>query len=493
MRNVLRIFNIILIAISAVAIGFVALTPLMKMNVDYTVQTTDLENVFKGKLGSGEDSISDEELHNIIVEGTGGDGIKFSLELKLESKGMKKMRDGTNDDRVQVLYDEVFKPVIQQVIDNEEIKGVINELAKTMAKKMAKKTLKEQIRENLIGDADKENDAFLEEIGITDQFLDQQTETIYNALTGNGGETTATVSGVTDAIVDVLSNTMDVFVQAANSNPDEYGEYGEGGTNYHDFEDATEVAELKEEINKQLETMLVDNNLAEKDPETGEVTIVSVDEALAMIIEQMMNQATNSSSSSSSSSEESHSLILAHYADSSAEEEAKTEENKKTLSEVVSEAAWKLINDNVFKDDATKNTIGEVLGMVSKYGVIVEYVFMGMWGLLAIFALIKIFSKKKPYVYMGFFWWFAIVLFGIIELVFGAFLFIKPILTALKGTVAIPEALAGLEFSLYSNLSIVWICNTVLFFFSIAYAIIGHKVKRDYKMEKRARKAAQAA
>ncbi len=489
MKNVLRIFNIILIAISAVAIGFVALTPLMKMNVDYTVQTTDLENVFKGKLGSGEDSISDEELHNIIVEGTGGDGIKFSLELKLESKGMKKMRDGTNDDRVQVLYDEVFKPVIQQVIDNEEIKGVINELAKTMAKKMAKKTLKEQIRENLVSGDDKENENFLDDIGITDEFLDQQTETIYNALTGNGGETKATVDGVADAIINVLENTMDVFAQTAASNP-EYAEYGVEGSQYKSDE---ELQSMKDEIKTQLENMLVENNLAETDPETGEATILSVDEALAMIIEQMMNQATNSSSSSSSSSEESHSLILAHYADSSAEEEAKTEENKKTLSEVVSEAAWKLINDNVFKDDATKNTIGEVLGMVSKYGVIVEYVFMGMWGLLAIFALIKIFSKKKPYVYMGFFWWFAIVLFGIIELVFGAFLFIKPILTALKGTVAIPEALAGLEFSLYSNLSIVWICNTVLFFFSIAYAIIGHKVKRDYKMEKRARKAAQAA
>lgn len=489
MRNVLRIFNIILIAISAVAIGFIVLTPLMKMNVDYTVQTTDLENVFKGKLGSGEDSISDEELHNIIVEGTGGDGIKFSLELKLESKGMKKMRDGTNDDRVQVLYDEVFKPVIQQVIDNEEIKGVINELAKTMAKKMAKKTLKEQIRENLVSGDDKENENFLDDIGITDEFLDQQTETIYNALTGNGGETKATVDGVADAIISVLENTMDVFAETAESNP-EYAEYGVDGTQYKSDE---ELQSMKDEIKTQLENMLVENNLAETDPETGEATILSVDEALAMIIEQMMNQATNSSSSSSSSSEESHSLILAHYADSSAEEEAKTEENKKTLSEVVSEAAWKLINDNVFKDDATKNTIGEVLGMVSKYGVIVEYVFMGMWGLLAVFALIKIFSKKKPYVYMGFFWWFAIVLFGIIELVFGAFLFIKPILTALKGTVAIPEALAGLEFSLYSNLSIVWICNTVLFFFSIAYAIIGHKVKKQNKIEKRARKAAANA
>lgn len=490
MRNVLRIFNIILIAISAVAIGFIALTPLMKMNVDYTVQTTDLENVFKGKLGSGEDSISDEELHNIIVEGTGGDGIKFSFELKLESKGMKQMRDGTNDDRVQVLYDEVFKPVIQQVIDNKEIKGVINELAKTMAKKMAKKTLKEQIRENLVSGDDKENENFLDDIGITDQFLDQQTETIYNALTGNGGEKKATVDGVADAIISVLENTMDVFAQTAASNP-EYAEYGVEGSQYKSDE---ELQSMKNEITSQLEKMLVDNNLAEtqKDPETGEdvTTIVSVDEALAMIIEQMMNQTTNSSSSSN---EESSSIVLAHYADSSAEQEAKTEENRKTLSDVVSEAAWKVINDNVFKDDATKNTIGEVLGMVSKYGVIVQYVFMGMWGLLAVFALIKIFSKKKPYVYMGFFWWFAIVLFGIIELVFGAFLFIKPILTALKGTVAIPEALVGLEFSLYSNLSVVWICNTVLFFFSIAYAVIGHKVKRDYKMDKRARKAAQAA
>ena len=501
MKTVLRIFNIILIALSAVAISFVAFTPLLEMNVNYTVQTADLENVFKGKLGEGEDSISEEELHDIIETETHGDGIKFSLSLKLERDGLKKMRDGTNDDRIEALYDSVFKPVIQQVIDNEEVKGVVNSLAKTMAKKMAKKTLKEQIRDNLLSEEDKANENFLNEIGITDEFLDQQTETIYNALTGNGGETKATVSGVTDAIVDVLSNTMDVFIQAATNNPDEYGEYGEGGANYIDFENSEEVAELKETINEQLETMLVDNNLAEKDPETGEVTILSVDEALAMIIEQMMNQSGSGDSSSSGSSEPTPepepSIILHHYENTStstsaSEEEKEVEENKKTLSEVISEAAWKAINDNVFKDENTKATIADSLGYTAKYGVITEYVFMSMWAILAIFAFIKIFSKKKPYVYMGFFWWFAIVIFGLIELVFGAMLFVQPILGALKGVVSLPEALLTLDFSLYSCLSVCWICNTVLFFFSIAYAIIGHKVKVDYKVEKRAAKAAAA-
>ena len=500
MKTVLRIFNIILIALSAVAISFIVFTPLLEMNVNYTVQTTDLENVFKGKLGEGEDSISEEELHDIIVSETHGDGIKFSLSLKLEREGLKKMRDGTNDDRINALYDTVFKPVIQQVIDNEEVKGVVNSLAKTMAKKMAKKTLKEQIRDNLLSEEDKANENFLNEIGITDEFLDQQTETIYNALTGNGGETKATVSGVTDAIVDVLSNTMDVFVEAAASNS-EYAEYGEGGANYIDFENSEEVAELKETINEQLESMLVDNNLAEKDPETGEVTILSVDEALAMIIEQMMNQSSGGDSSSSGSSEPEPepepSIILRHYENTSAstsqsEEEKEVEENKKTLSEVISEAAWKAINDNVFKDENTKATIADALSYTGKYGVIAEYVFMGMWAVLAIFAFIKIFAKKKPYVYMGFFWWLAIVIFGLIELVFGAMLFIQPILGALKSVVSLPEALLSLDFSLYSCFSICWICNTVLFFFSIAYAIIGHKVKVNYKVEKRAAKAAAA-
>ena len=87
----------------------------------------------------------------------------------------------------------------------------------------------------------------------------------------------------------------------------------------------------------------------------------------------------------------------------------------------------------------------------------------------------------------------AIVIFGFVEVVFGALLFIKPILTALGSAVSLPAELAGLEFSMYSNLSVTWICNTILFFFSIAYAIIAHKVKIDYKVEKRAKKAAKAA
>ena len=93
---------------------------------------------------------------------------------------------------------------------------------------------------------------------------------------------------------------------------------------------------------------------------------------------------------------------------------------------------------------------------------------------------------------MGFFWWLAIVIFGLIELVFGAMLFIQPILGALKSVVSLPEALLSLDFSLYSCFSICWICNTVLFFFSIAYAIIGHKAKVNYKVEKRAARVAAA-
>ena len=483
MKNVLRIFNIILIAISAVAIGFIALTPLMQMNVDYTVETSDLENVFKGKLGSGEDSISDEELHNIIVAQTHGDGIKFSLSLKLESKGMKKMRDATNDERIQALYDEVFKPVIQQVIDNDEVKGVVNELAKTMAKKMAKKTIKEQIMSNLIDGSDKDKQDFLDNAGITDEFLDTQTEIIYNALTGNGGSETATVDSVADSIIEVLKNTEEAFQTATGS---EYDSYKEGGSNYKSDE---ELEGMKDEIKEQLEQMLVENNLAD---ENG--NILSTDEALALIIQQMMDQANGDSSSSSSEPEHSEepSIVLHHYEEVKSEEE-KTEENKKTLSDVISDAAWKVINDNVFKDESTKNNIGDYMGYVSKYGIIVQYVFMGMWALLALFSLLKIFSRKKPYVYMGFFWWFAIVLFGLIEVVFGALLFAKPILTALKGVITLPDALMNLSFSLYSNLSVSWICNTVLFFFSIAYAVIAHKVKVNYKVEKRAAKAAKAA
>ncbi|MDY6275900.1 MAG: hypothetical protein SPL75_00190 [Bacilli bacterium] len=487
MKTVLRIFNIILIALSAVAISFIVFTPLLEMNVNYTVQTTDLENVFKGKLGEGEDSISEEELHDIIVTETHGDGIKFSLSLKLEREGLKKMRDGTNDDRLNALRDIVFKPVIQQVIDNEEIKGVVNSLAKTMAKKMAKKTIREEIFNHLTGEDEKTNE-FLENAGINDEFLDAQVEHIYDALTTDG----ATVSGVVNSVIDVLVATTNQF---RNAEGDEYDEWRASDNNMS--EEELRGSDMVNQITETLTKALEDNNLAD---ENG--NILSVDEALAMIIEQMMNQGGSGDSSSSGSSEPEPepepSIILRHFENTStsssqSEEEKKVDENKKTLSEVISEAAWKTINDNVFKDENTKTTIADALSYTGKYGVIAEYVFMGMWAILAIFAFIKIFAKKKPYVYMGFFWWLAIVIFGLIELVFGAMLFVQPILGAIKGVVSLPEALLTLDFSLYSCLSVCWICNTVLFFFSIAYAIIGHKVKVNYKVEKRAAKQVAAA
>ena len=477
MKNVIRIFNIILVAISAVAIAFIAFTPLMQMNVDYTVDKEKICEIFKGKLDSENGGVTDEELEEIVDKGTGGKGITFSLSLKLESAGMKKMRDATNDARVEALRDEVFKPVIQQVIDNKQIKGIIQELARTMAKKMAKKTVKDQIKEHFASDEDKADPEFLDKVGITDEFLDDQVDIIYDSLIAED----ATISSVADSIVDVLLNTTTTI--AENSGDDSYKP---GGENYTSPE---EIQAKKAEIEETLEQTLKDNNLCDDDG-----NILSVDEALALIVSKMMEESNGSSSVSSSSSEEEEkeSVVLVHYEQVS-DEDKKTEENTKTLSEVVTEAAWKALEESVFKDESTKNQIGDILGMVSKYGMIVQYVFMGMWGILAVFAIIKIFSKKKPYVYMGFFWWVAIVIFGFVEVVFGALLFIKPILTALGSAVSLPAELAGLEFSMYSNLSVTWICNTILFFFSIAYAIIAHKVKIDYKVEKRAKKAAKAA
>lgn len=473
MKNVLRIFNIILIAISAVAIAFIAFTPLMQMNVSYNVDNDKICEIFKGKLNEEGGGVTEQELREIVEKGTEGKGITFELSLKLESKSMKQLKDATNDARIEVLRDEVFKPVIQQVIDNKQINGIIEELARAMAKKMAKKTIKEQIKEHLASDEDKDNPEFLDKVGITDDFLDDQVDKIFDSLTAED----ATISTVAGSIVEVLMNTTNTIAEHSGDSS-----YQEGGENYTSPE---EVEAKRAEIEETLEQTLKENNLCD---ESG--NILSVDEALALIVQKMMDEA-NGSASSSSESEEKPSVLLVHY--EQVNEEQKEEEAKKSLSDVVSEAAWKALEENVFKDESTKNQIGDIVGMVSKYGMIVQYVFLGMWAILAIFALVKIFVKKKPYVYMGFFWWLAIVIFGLIEVVFGALLFIKPILTALKGTIEIPAALAGLEFSMYSNLSVTWICNTVLFFFSIAYAIIAHKVKVDYKVEKRAAKAVKEA
>lgn len=482
MKLVLRIFNFILIGIAAVAMAFIAFTPLMQMNLNYTVETDTICNVFKGKLGEDGDNISESELRDIIVDKTGGDGIKFSLTLKLESKGMKKMRDASNDERIDALYDEVFKPVIDQVVGNEEIKGVISGIAEAMAKKMAKKAIKDNLFNHITGD-DHQTDEFLAGAGIDDTYIDSKVDDLFEALTAEN----ASVDTVTDEIVDIIKDLNGKIAGAEGSEYDEWR-----ATSEKSDEDIDGMrTEIKETLQEALET----GNLVDDDGK-----ILSVDEALALIIEKAMNGESLSSlggSSGEGEGEGSESLVLPKYAESSetslSEEEQKTEETKKSLSEVVSEAAWKMIEENIMKDESTKNTIGDILGMVSKYGMIVQYVFLGMWGILAVFAILKSISRKKPYVYMGFFWWFALILFGIIELVFGALLFIKPILTVLKGTITLPEALMGLDFSIYSNLSVCWICNTVLFFFSIAYAVIGHKVKKQYKADKRAKKAAQAA
>ena len=470
MKLVLRIFNFILIGISAIAISFVMLTPLFKANISYTMNSDTICKLFEGKLDTDNDGHDDVNVSEVV----NGRSLTIGLEIKLDNEKMNYYKEHNNEERVQKVRESLVDPLIEDIVGNETLKDIVKQLAEEMAKKAAKKSIKDSIKDHFLNDGDKNKDqSFLENAGIDDKFISDEVDHVFNVITAKEPEE-RTVTNLVESIIDVLVDTNVAFANAAEENPDEYGDYS--STKNRD-EMRAEYNDKKEEITDQITETLQQYNLVEE----GSDTILDIDTALAKLLEKMLDGGLDSGSPESSSSP-----VLPRYANN----------DEKSLTDVVKDAVIKLMNEKVLNEQTT-NTIGDVLGYIGTYGLYVEIVFAAMWGLLALFALLKVFSKKKPYVYMGFFWWFAMILFGIIELVFGALLFVGPLFNTLTTrfitNAETLEYIGGLSVSLYSGLSVVWICNTVLFFFSIAYAIVGHKVKKQYKADKRAKKAAQAA
>ena len=110
-----------------------------------------------------------------------------------------------------------------------------------------------EIKEHFASDEDKADPEFLDKVGITDEFLDDQVDIIYDSLIAED----ATISSVADSIVDVLLNTTTTI--AENSGDDSYKP---GGENYTSPE---EIQAKKAEIEETLEQTLKDNNLCDDD------------------------------------------------------------------------------------------------------------------------------------------------------------------------------------------------------------------------------------
>ena len=464
-KLVLRIFNIALCVMSAFVIVMLFTQPVVDFNIGYKVSADQIVEVFEKNIP--EDKRSGINIQSIV----GTEDLEVGMSLKIETKTMTSLKDKSDDEKIALLKTEVFTPAVKSVVENERVKTIIENLAKEIAKKAAKMALKSAFENYMVKDEDKGNSDFLENAGIDDSFYDSHVDALYDSITKKDAD----LDSVTDAICDCITDAMNLLGAQEGS---EYDAYSSDAA-----EIKADIDEKKTEIKQELENTLKEYNLVDED---GNIT--SVDDAMALILQKMMDEANGSSSGG----EEKPSLHAPRYADPSEED---VEKEKKSLTDTVCDAAWKMIDEKVFEGD-TKTTICNVLGYIGQYGSIVLYVFMGMWALLFVFALLHIFLPKKPYIYTGFFFWFFFVLIGIFQIALGGIPLISSnaMEIATKFGATLPDSMSKLTFSLKSCFSYSFVVSVILFIFAIVYACFARKVKKERKAERRARRhAARAA
>jgi len=448
MKWFLRIVNIAICAMAVLCITMFATTSAVDFKIKYEVDNTELKQyVSKSEFNEIEVDGKKVKLSDMISD----EKVTIPLAVDLTLKDLVEISTKDENKVQEFVTKEIIEDLIKGVMEDESMVKLINSIAEKIAKVAAKVALKTAIFENMT-DPNEKTDEYLNSVGLNDEYVDTKVEDVFNALKEEG----ASVESVTSVIIDVANDAIAKMNEAR-----------EGA-------DIPEITpEQQADLEKQIEQKMSEVGLVDSDG-----NLLPVDEAILSFIAGILPDVPAEDGGEGESS----SIVLHHYA--STGDDAKKQQATKEIAEKLAA----LINKSLTDVLQVKYVI-----IISRVALGVIIASMAMWAGLLIFALFKTFSKKKPYIYMGPFFWITFVAFTLVQLVLGG---LPVILTNFLPAVTkvLPEQAASvmthLELNLRSSFTTSLICAAVLICVGIVYAIVGHKVKKQYKAAKKAAKVA---
>ena len=344
MKIVIRIFNIIIMAISVVAGVFLFMPPAFSFNSKITVNVATFSQFVP----------ETEYSKDIDIPGLlGTDSIYVGFKFSLDAQGIMDMKDGNKekiddaliaknlDDAIKMLHEPV--DLITDFTIRANIKRLISEQVYANVDQ-AVKTYNEKANLN------NKTEEVMEDVGINDAYFTNFSNALYDSANADG----ATLDSVSGVLLDQIDEAL---IRAESSGVADTSSFGSA---------------QKEEMANSLKGVFTSLNLVEEDG----VHLKKISAIAYMYLADYIKKQLSSS----------------HDA---AELERQSGENDEQYADRLLE---------LFVTDKMPDLFYKIVGYVSLGLFIGLFVFAGVWAILLLITLIKTFTKK-PWTIFGFWFW----------------------------------------------------------------------------------------
>lgn len=225
-RKKVFICNMVICFLCLVSILGYFIMPFWKVEVSYTLTADTMKEMILDvtedtdvDYGEGENEV-DVETDDIIndidfTDILGEDGLTLALSIRLETTDVLSSLTGNPEKVVGNIVSSNVENLVAQL--NETIDKVAKAIVSVGTKTVLKEALKEQVKQNLGENATNEEvQAELNEMGLNDEYIDQQTDKLVEAVYAEGATTDSvaeeTVKIVEEALVKMNAHDPENYV-----------------------------------------------------------------------------------------------------------------------------------------------------------------------------------------------------------------------------------------------------------------------------------------
>ena len=225
-RKKVFICNMVICFLCLVSILGYFIMPFWKVEVSYTLTADSMKEMILDvtedtgvDYGEGENEVdveTDDILNDIdFTDILGEDGLTLALSIRLETTDVLSSLTGNPEKVVGNIVSSNVENLVAQL--NETIDKVAKAIVSVGTKTVLKEALKEQVKQNLGENATNEEvQAELNEMGLNDEYIDQQTDKLVEAVYAEGATTDSvaeeTVKIVEEALVKMNAHDPENYV-----------------------------------------------------------------------------------------------------------------------------------------------------------------------------------------------------------------------------------------------------------------------------------------
>ena len=460
----LAILNGIVALLCVVALAGHFIFPVWALSIKVTfnedLASIILENMDEGAPEESQESSesSEDDMTNLVINELAKEQLSIELNVSINMSLLMNCALSSDTEKAEeFIYDLVDD--LLQILDKDTLREIEQKIAKVGVSTAVKMSLAEVAKEQ--GLSTEELETKLNEAGLDDEFIEEQTTKLINELYKED----ATVESVTDTIVDVVVDSFDKIKES-----------GVLGDEVEELSD-DDIESLREELASVLSELADENGKLDGDGLLSSLIASLMSEGEGPSEESESNPEAELSPSKLFVSNAVHKLTTPM-----AEAESTNTTETKPLDEIIRDTIHEAITDDLL---ATVRVVA--------IGLFAFVAFFAFWWLYLLIKLLLKFWRKNPLIKLKtaiFLGGFAFVVLSILPNTLISILSNPP---ASLGNVSDAETLnlvsklfsSAIQIKFSSSTIFAFICAIVLLVFSFPYASRRRSIRRELKAAKR--------